>query len=153
MSFSFQWAKEIFHGDEGGDVLSCFQEERGEVSAYPSCTCCIKGVALLLKFFKVSVCMYLYVLLAQFCLTLCDAMNCSLPGFFVHEILQARILEWIAIPISRESSKPRDWTWVSCVAGRLFTIWVTWEAPKYLLLKTILLFPLNLSPLPGVCFL
>ena len=99
MSFSFQWTKEIFHGNAGGDFLSCFQEERGEVSAYPSCTCCIKGVALFLLFFKVHVCMYAYVLLAQSCLTLCDATDCSLAGFFVHGILQARILEWIAAEV------------------------------------------------------
>ena len=50
------------------------------------------------------------VLVAQSCLTLCDAMDCSLPGSFVHGIVQARILEWVAIPLSRISSWPRDWT-------------------------------------------
>ena len=55
-------------------------------------------------------------------------MDCSLPGSSVHEILQARILEWVAIPFSRGSSWPRDWTWVSCIAGRCFTIWATREA-------------------------
>ena len=49
-------------------------------------------------------------------------MDCSLPGSSVHGILQARILEQVAIPFSRGSSQPRDWTWVSCIAGRLFTI-------------------------------
>ena len=43
-------------------------------------------------------------------------------------ILQARILEWVAIPFSRGSSQPRDWTWVSCIAGRVFTFWATREA-------------------------
>ena len=52
-------------------------------------------------------------------LTLCDPMDCSSPGFSVHEILQARILEWVASPFSRRSSQSRDWTWVSCIAGRL----------------------------------
>ena len=47
------------------------------------------------------------VLVAQLCLTLCDPMDCSLPGFSVHEILQARILEWVAIPFPRGSSEPR----------------------------------------------
>ena len=42
----------------------------------------------------------------QSCLTLCDAMDCSLPGSSVHEISQARILEWVAISFSRESSRP-----------------------------------------------
>ena len=46
-------------------------------------------------------------------------------GSSVHGILQAKILEWVAIPFSRESSQPRHWTWVSCNAGRFFTIWAT----------------------------
>ena len=50
------------------------------------------------------------VLVAQSCLTLCDPMDCSLPGSSVYGILQARILEWIAIPFSRGSSRPRDQT-------------------------------------------
>ena len=44
----------------------------------------------------------------QLCPTLCDPMNCSPPGSSVHEILQARILEWVAMPCSRESSPPKD---------------------------------------------
>ena len=51
---------------------------------------------------------------AQSCPTFYDPMNCSLPGFRVHGILQAEILEWVAIPSSRESSRPRDRTRVSC---------------------------------------
>ena len=45
-------------------------------------------------------------LVTQKCLTLCDPMDCSLPGSSVHGILQARILEWIAIPTCRGSSQP-----------------------------------------------
>ena len=52
---------------------------------------------------------------------------CSPPGSSVHEIPQARILEWVAIPFSRGSSPPRDQTWVSRIAGRFFTIWATRE--------------------------
>ena len=55
-------------------------------------------------------------------------MDCSPLGFSVHGILQARILEWVAIPLSRESSQPRDQTWVSCTSGRFFIIWATREA-------------------------
>ena len=55
---------------------------------------------------------------------------CSLPGFSVHGILQARILEWVAVPFSRGSSRPRDWTLVSHIDGRFFTSWATREAPK-----------------------
>ena len=64
------------------------------------------------------------VIVTQSCPTLCNPMDCSPPGSSVHGILQARILEWIAIPFSR-SSWPRDPTWVSCIAGRFFTIWAT----------------------------
>ena len=49
----------------------------------------------------------------QSCLTLCNLRNCSSPGSSVHEILQARILKWVAMPSSRGSSRPRDWTCVS----------------------------------------
>ena len=70
------------------------------------------------------------VLVAQLCPTLCDLMDCSLPGSCVHGILQARILEWVAIFFSRGSSWPRDRTWVSWIAGRSFTMWATREAPK-----------------------
>ena len=52
---------------------------------------------------------------------LCDPMDCSLPSSSVHEILQARILEWVAIFSSRESSQPGNQTPVSCLAGRFFT--------------------------------
>ena len=54
----------------------------------------------------------------------------SPPGFSVLGILQARILEWIAISFSRGSSQPRDWTLVSGIAGRFFTIWATGKSPK-----------------------
>ena len=52
----------------------------------------------------------------------------SLPGSSVHEILQVRILEWVAIPFSRGSSWPRDRTHVSCIAGRFLTVWAIMEA-------------------------
>ena len=61
------------------------------------------------------------------CVWLCDPMDCSLPGSSVHGVLQARILEWVAIPFSRGSFWPGDWTWVSCIVGRFFTIWTTKE--------------------------
>ena len=73
----------------------------------------------------------LAVLVAQSCVTLCDSMDCSLPGFPVHGILQARILEWVAIAFSRVSSRTRGRAWVSHIAGRLFTVWGTREAPVY----------------------
>ena len=70
-------------------------------------------------------------LVAQSCLTLCDPMNCSPSVSSIHGILQARILEWIAIPFSRGSSWPRDQTQLSCIAGRFFTIWATGKILTY----------------------
>ena len=68
------------------------------------------------------------VLVSQSCLALCDLVDCTPPGSSVHTILQARILEWVAISYSRGSSWPRNWTQVSCFVGSLFTIWSTREA-------------------------
>ena len=63
----------------------------------------------------------LKMLVTQLCLTLCDSMDYSPPGFPVQGILLARILEWVAILFSRESSQSSDRTQVSCIAGRFFT--------------------------------
>ena len=68
------------------------------------------------------------VLVTQPCLTLWNPMDCSPPSSPVHRILQAKILEWVAISFSKRSSQPRDWTQVSHIAGRFFTIWATREA-------------------------
>ena len=54
--------------------------------------------------------------------TLCDPMDCSLPDSFVHGSLQARILEWVAMPSSTGSSQPREQTRVSCMVGGFFTL-------------------------------
>ena len=59
---------------------------------------------------------------------LCNPVDCSLPGSSVHEIFQARVLEWVAISFSRGSSWPREWTQVSRIAGRRLTVWATREA-------------------------
>ena len=67
-------------------------------------------------------------LIAKLCPTLCNPMNCSLPGSSVCGIFQARTLEWVAISSSRGSSWPRDWTRVSCIAGRFFTVLATRKA-------------------------
>ena len=55
--------------------------------------------------------------------TLFDLMDCSASGSSVHGIFQARILKWVAISFPRGSSQPRDWIQVSCITGRLFTVW------------------------------
>ena len=69
----------------------------------------------------------LCVLVTQSCMTRCDSMNCSLPGSSVHGILQERILEYVTILFSWWSSRPRNQTQVSLIAGTFFTIWATQE--------------------------
>ena len=64
---------------------------------------------------------------AQSCPTLCDPMD-----YTVHGIPQARVLEWVAYPFSSRSSWPRNWTRLSCIAGRFFTNWVIREAPLHI---------------------
>ena len=62
---------------------------------------------------------------------LCNAMDCSPPGFSAHGILQARTLEWVAMPSSRGSSQPANSThvsYLSCIGSRFFTTSTTWEA-------------------------
>ena len=70
--------------------------------------------------------------LFQSCPALCDSTDCSTAGSSVHGILQARILEWVALPFSRGSSQP----WIEptsltspVLAGGFFTTSTTWEAP------------------------
>ena len=67
------------------------------------------------------------VLVAQSCLTPCDPTDCSPLGSSVHRILQARILEWVAVSYSSGSSWPRDRTRVSRIAFGFFTIWATMQ--------------------------
>ena len=63
-----------------------------------------------------------HMLSCQSCPTLCNPTDCSPPGSCVHKILQARILEWVAISFSRGSSRPRDLAPVSRTAGGFFTV-------------------------------
>ena len=85
------------------------------------------------RFFQVKV--------AYLCPTLCDPMD-----YTVHQILQARILEWVAVPFSRGSSQPRDQTQVCSIAGRFFTSWATREALTWR--QTGLLWPPSGLPEP-----
>ena len=73
---------------------------------------------------------------AHLCLTLCNPMNCSLPGSYVHGISQARVLEWVAI----SSSWPRDWTSVSCINRQVLYHCATWEAPRNQLCSLVSVF-------------
>ena len=81
------------------------------------------------SFTEVCVCVCVWV--CESCLVMSDSLqphDYSSPGSSVHGILQARKLEWVAIPILRGCSWSRDQTGVSRIAGRFFTIWATWEA-------------------------
>ena len=78
---------------------------------------------------------------AQSCPTFCGPMGCSPPGSSVHGILQARILEWVAISCSRGSSQPQDQTHISCIGRRVLYYWATWEA----------LFSFPKSLVKGIC--
>ena len=104
--------------------------------------------------------LYVYIccccLATKSCPTLCDPMDLSPPGSSVHGILQARILHWVAMPSSRGSSRPRDYTQVSSITGRFFNIWATREAlflinlipnamPKFFSLGASLPFPTYLT--------
>ena len=87
--------------------------------------------------------------LLQLCPTLCDPMDCSPPGSSVHGILQARILEWVAMPSSRGSSHPMDRTHAGepacpALAGRFFITSTAWEA-LFLTHPIVILFTLYVS--------
>ena len=80
----------------------------------------------------------------------CHPMDCSLPGSSVHGVLQARILEWVVISLSKGSSQPSNRTQVSCIPGRFFTYWTTYDRrpPRYYTVR-LKMFPVFLC----VCLL
>ena len=108
-SFPLGWTGLISLQSKGLTLKSLLQHHSSKASVLGH----IRGVET--EKMKVSV--------AQSCLTLCNPMDCSLPGSSVRGILQARILEWD--PFSRGSSRPRIRTWVSRIAGRFFPVPVT----------------------------
>ena len=110
--------KNIWHFER--DRL-CFSGEKDSV-------CCLFPSLSLSVFERASCAVCVLCLVTQSCLTLCDPIDCSPAASFVHGLLQARTLEWVAFPFSRGSSQLRDWTQVSCIAGGFFTIWATREA-------------------------
>ena len=77
-------------------------------------------------------------LVAQSCPTLCNLIDCRLPGFPVHGILQARILEWVAISPFRGSSQPRLQTQVSCIGRWILYQWAPPGKPERHLLFPIM---------------
>ena len=105
-------------------VVACFRIGGTECSS--TCMGSFEGGHQYLHYFHHSLNQSEFV---QSCPTLRDFMDYSLPGFYVHGIFQARILEWVVITFSSRSSWPRDWTWVSHIVGTCFTIWATREVP------------------------
>ena len=104
--------------------------------------CQLRGVLVLVAL--------LLLLLSHFSrVRLCYPTNCSPPGSSVHGVLPARVLEWVAIPFSRGTSRSGDQTQVCCIAGKFFTIWDTFYQ-KYteniiINSKTLKIFPLRLG--------
>ena len=125
-----------FHGILQARILEWFAMPSSRGSSQPRDWSCVYGIAV--RFFTteppgkpkcmcvcVCVCVCVHVRACVSCSVVSNSFrptDCSPPGSFVHGISQARILEWVAISFSRRSSWPRDWTWVSCIADRLFTI-------------------------------
>ena len=107
-----------------GNAILSWRISDAKVAALPTTAYCPNTFCKELCPLKVKV------LVAQSCLTLSDPMDCSLPSSSVRGILQARILERVAMHASRGSSQPRDQIRVSCFAGRFFTIGDTKEATK-----------------------
>ena len=82
--------------------------------------------------YKATVIACVHAKLLQSCLTPWDPMDCSPPGYSVHRILQARILEWVAMPCSRGSSQPRDQihvSYVSCIDRLVLYLWCHLGSP------------------------
>ena len=100
-------------------------------------------------------------LVAQSCPTLCHLMDYSPPGSSVHGIIQASILEWVAMPSSKGSSQPKDPTQVSHIAGEFFTVWATREVHIYVYMYvnvymykvisvTVWLYVVQISSMPDI---
>ena len=120
------------HWSKGSQVPSCLKCDF--LSSTRVVVICLFLVIILLLFkFNIywasTVCQWKKALVTQWYLTLYDPMVCG-PGFSAHGILQARILEWVAISSSRGSFQPRDRTHISCITGGFFTHWVLWK-PGY----------------------
>ena len=88
------------------------------------------------------------VLVAQLCPTLCDSMDYSPSGSSVHGVLQARVLEWVAIPFSRGSSQPRDRT---CLLHCRQIPYHLNHQGSFVLCFLYVLWPFSLAALQGVC--
>ena len=96
------------------------------------------GIVMVFVSAWVCVCVYIRQIFAQSYLTLCNPTDCSLPGSSVHGILQARILEWVAIPSSKGYSPPRDQTHLHLLHCRWsLYCWTTRETHIFLYITNI----------------
>ena len=136
-----QWARETERKQdlEKGTKTRASKKSGGSVVPLPPHRALLKEcswlhavyVWLLIWLSKVTMMKFTEGLLCAYSLSrvwLCDLRDCSPPGSSVQGILQARILEWVAMPSSRRRPQPRDWTQVSRIADRFFTVWTTREA-------------------------
>ena len=89
----------------------------------------------------------------QSCLTLCDPLDCSPPGSSVHGIIQVRILEWVAMSSSRESSQPRDQTCVFCIGREILYLLSHQGNPRLLLTLSLLSSTYELRNGAHICFI
>ena len=103
--YTLLYSKWVQH--QGHSMLCANLDERGVWGRMDTCIYMAESLCCLLETITALLMDYKWVLVTQSCLTLCDHMDYSLLGPSVHRILQARILEWIAIPFFRGSSQPR----------------------------------------------
>ena len=105
------------HSDSHPSSQWCHPAISSSVVLFSSCPQSLPASESFPTYFKIQVASFIEnAMLLQLCPTLCDPMDCSLPGSSVHGILQARILEWVAVPSSRGSYQPRNQTQVSYVS-------------------------------------
>ena len=116
---------ELCHLGGGGHSQGTLKEDLCNNTAHKRCT---PSLSLTRWLYHVGMIWCGGGLVTKSCPALCDAADCSLPGSSVHGILQARILEWVAISFSRGSSRPRNRTRVTCIAGGFFADWAMREA-------------------------
>ena len=119
----------LYHSQHTGDFMSLWMI----ISFMPACSPNCKfhrgsSLSVALTLWLQSLAQGLYVACAQSWLTLCGPMDGSPPGSPAHGILQARTLEWAAMPSSRGSPPPRGWTHVSRIAGGFLTTSAAWKA-------------------------
>ena len=91
------------------------------------------GIILNPTFLMSVVLIYIHGLVTKLCLPL-DPMNCSPPGYSLHGIFQAKILEWVVMSSSRRSSQPRNWihvSYISCIGRLILYHWANWEASHF----------------------